>query len=440
MNDKNFNATLLLAICLTLAATIAVHFLPKKRIGLDDNFHDNLFLHTENLPDGSHSAEYDSPKRTKWHCTVPENFAGDYFACSFGMNLASSATQGVDLSSFSQLNLTLNYQGNANKIRIAIRNFNPAYSNPEDSNSSKFNAIQIHTHELNKELNLALTAFSVSDWWITQYNVPLSDSLPEISNAMAVTIDFGEKLLPGTHRFSLEKLEFEGDWISTEHWYLAILSLWMLGIFLFALRRLIQLHQQTKHDTQIINNLNNTNEQLKEETNRFRRLSTVDPLTQLYNRFGIDQIIASLAGNNQSPTLQIPNYSLLVIDIDHFKQVNDQHGHDTGDKVLQHIATIIQANMRPGDFVGRWGGEEFIVILPGTTEKTALGIAETIRHNIFTSPCQLEKPLFVSASFGISERQADEDFGSCFKRADNALYKAKEQGRNCCITAEKHLS
>jgi diguanylate cyclase (GGDEF)-like protein len=439
MNDKNFNSALLLAILLTLIAMLGAQFLPSKRLGLDNNLYDNLFLHTENLPDGSASAEYDSPERTKWHCTVPEDFKGDYFACSFGMNLASTSTQGVDLSHFSQLNLKLHYQGNANKIRIAIRNYNSAYSTPEDGNSSKFNSIQIHTRKLNKELHLALNAFSVSEWWLAQYNIPLEYSQPDISNAMIVTIDFAEKLSPGRHDFDLEKLEFEGELISTEHWYLSILSMWMLGIFIFALYRLIQLHQQSKHDTQVINTLSSTNEQLQRETNKFRRLSTVDPLTQLYNRFGIDQIIASLAGNDQLQMINAHSYSLLVMDIDHFKRVNDQRGHDTGDLVLQHIAKLIQKHLRTGDFVGRWGGEEFIIILPCTTLKLAVSIAEIIRNAIFTSQYNLETPLSISASFGICEKQPDEDFASCFKRADNALYKAKENGRNCCITAEAHL-
>jgi len=439
MNEKKLSSILLIAIFLTLVAILGAQLLPPKHLGLENNLHKNLFLHSEILPDGTPSAEYDDTGHTKWHCNVPQNFTGDYFACSFGMNLSNSPTQGVDLSNFSKLNLKLNYRGSANKIRIAIRNYNTSYSTPEDGNSTKFNSVQIHAHELKQETYFNLTAFSVGEWWLNQYNIPLKNAQPDISNAMVVTIDFAEKLSPGRHEFELEKLEFEGEWVSTEHWYLVILIIWMLGIFIFAIYQLIQLHQQTQHDTRTINELNTSNEQLKLETNKFRKLSTVDPLTQIYNRFGIDQIVASLSGRGHITATTQTGYGLMVIDIDHFKRVNDQRGHDTGDQVLQQIAKVIQEHLRAGDYAGRWGGEEFIVILPDTSQATAMKLAEVMRNAIFNAKYQTEKPLTVSASFGISLQLPQEDFASCFKRADNALYKAKHQGRNCCIYAEAHI-
>lgn len=439
MNDKNFNTVLLASILITLALVIGVHFLPDKRLLLLPDNSARLYLLIQPLPDGTASSEWTNEQHSAWKCTYPEGYKIDYFPCSFTLDMSKSANTGMDLSGFSHINLHLNYTGNSNKVRIAIRNYNDFYSKPSDNNSTKFNAIQIHTSELNKELHLSLSSFAAADWWLSQYNIPLSRSAPEINNAMALTIDFGEPVQPGVHSFELNKIELQGEWIATEHWYLGILILWLGSIFIYAIKRLIELNAQTRHDTQVINQLSSTNEQLKEETNKFRRLSTVDPLTQLYNRFGIDQIIASLAGNSYLNTPHTPNYSLLVADIDHFKRINDQRGHDTGDVVLQQVAKIIQTHLRAGDYVGRWGGEEFIVIMPGASKKTAMAMAEMIRDAIFSTPCDLEKPLSVSASFGVSERLPDEDFASCFKRADNALYKAKEQGRNCCVYAEESL-
>jgi hypothetical protein len=91
-------------------------------------------------------------------------------------------------SEYSQLNLTMNYQGSANKIRIAIRNYDSAYSRPDDGNSTKFNAIQVHALELTKEIHLALSSFAVADWWLSQYNILLSKSLSELNNAMVITL------------------------------------------------------------------------------------------------------------------------------------------------------------------------------------------------------------------------------------------------------------
>jgi len=107
--------------------------------------------------------------------------------------------------------------------------------------------------------------------------------------------------------------------------------------------------------------------------------------------------------------------------------------------VLQLVAKVIQNHLRAGDYVGRWGGEEFIVILPSSNKKTAMGMAEMIREAIFTAEIDPQKPITVSASFGVSERQPEEDFATCFKRADEALFKAKAEGRNCCIYAEDQL-
>jgi len=439
MNDKNFNSILLIAIVFTAILVISVHFIPAKRLVLLPDATARVYLLTQPLPDGSPSSEWTNDAHTAWKCTYPENYHIDYFPCAMTLDLSKTADAGMDLSNYEQFILHLNYSGGANKVRIAIRNFNPAYSKTSDSNSTKFNAIQIHTSELNKENHIALSAFAAADWWLGQYNIPLSRSAPEMDNALVITIDFGEPIPPGVHAFSIDKLELQGEWLHIEYWYLAILCAWMLGIFIYAIKRLLELHAQTKYDIQIINQLSNTNEQLKQETDKFRRLSTVDPLTQLYNRFGIDQIIASLSGNSYMQTPDSPHYALLVIDIDHFKRINDQRGHDTGDLVLQHIAKTIQHNLRAGDYVGRWGGEEFIVIMPGANKKIALAVAELIREAIASSQCCPEKPLAISASFGVSERHNDEDFASCFKRADNALYKAKQQGRNCSVCAEDNL-
>ncbi|MCE3252087.1 MAG: hypothetical protein K0Q67_1097 [Cellvibrio sp.] len=439
MNDKSFNSILLVAILVTILLIAGVHVLPNKRLTLIPDGARPLYLLTETLPDGTLSSEWTNDQHTAWKCNYQENLPINYFPCAWTVDLSRSGHEGMDLSRYEHLIVKLNYTGNANKVRIAIRNHNPAYSKANDGNSTKFNAVQLHTKELNKENRIALSAFAAADWWLMQYNIPLSDAAPEMNNAMVITIDFGEPEKAGEHLFTIEKLELQGQWVKIEYWYLAILCLWMAGIFIYAIRRLVELGKQTKHDTQVINELSSTNEQLKEETSKFRRLSTVDPLTQLYNRFGIDQIIASLSGNSYLQTPNDPRYSLLVIDIDHFKRINDQHGHDTGDLVLQHVAKVIQTHLRAGDYVGRWGGEEFIVIMPSASKKTAMAMAEMIREALFSTEFDPANPLTVSASFGVSERQPSEDFASCFKRADNALYKAKEHGRNCCVYAEEQL-
>jgi diguanylate cyclase (GGDEF)-like protein len=441
MNDKRFNLFLLGAILFTIALLIGVHFIPDKRLVLVPETRHPLYLMTETLPDGKPSSEWANAQHTAWNCYWPENFNPGYFPCAWTLDLAPSREKGwgIDLSRYEDMLIKINYTGPANKLRFAIRNFNPAYSYASDLNSTKFNAIQLHTKELNKENVISLSAFAAADWWLNQFNIPLSDAAAEVDNAMAISIDFGEPQPPGTHSFAIETLEFRGKWLPVEDWYLTIICLWMIGIFAYAIRQMIKLSAQAKYDIEVINQLSVSNVELNEETNKFRRLSTVDPLTQLFNRFGIDQIIASLATNASLQSPATPLYSLFIIDIDHFKRVNDKRGHAVGDLVLQNVARVIQTHLRAGDYVGRWGGEEFLVILPATNKKTAMFLAEMIREAIFATEMDPEKPFSVSASFGIGERQPDEDFATCFKRTDEALFKAKAEGRNCCVYAKDTL-
>src|SRR5690606_17021248 len=122
-------------------------------------------------------------------------------------------------------------------------------------------------------------------------------------------------------------------------------------------------------------------------------------------------------------------YSLILIDIDYFKRINDRRGHDAGDRVLQAVSALIQQRVRTTDYEGRWGGEEFVVILPDTRKEFALAVAEKIRLVIYDTIFESENPLNVTASFGVAQREANEDFATTFKRVDNALYAAKNQGR-----------
>lgn len=188
MNDKNFNSMLLLAILITVISVIGIHLIPHKRLTLAPAEDARLYLLSETLPDGTVTSEWTRDDHTQWRCQYPENFTGNYFACTLTLDLSKSINQGIDLSEYSQLNLTMNYQGSANKIRIAIRNYDSAYSRPDDGNSTKFNAIQVHTLELTKEIHLALSFFAVADWWLSQYNTPLSKSLSELNNAMVITL------------------------------------------------------------------------------------------------------------------------------------------------------------------------------------------------------------------------------------------------------------
>lgn len=126
-------------------------------------------------------------------------------------------------------------------------------------------------------------------------------------------------------------------------------------------------------------------------------------------------------------------YALLMLDIDHFKAVNDTHGHRAGDRVLCHVATVLRARLRAQDLIGRYGGEEFMLLLPNTTLDGAVALAETLREVMEQSPCLHEgRSIAVTVSIGVCGTQMEsiQDWDRLIQAADQALYRAKAAGRN----------
>jgi diguanylate cyclase (GGDEF)-like protein len=120
--------------------------------------------------------------------------------------------------------------------------------------------------------------------------------------------------------------------------------------------------------------------------------------------------------------------AVVFVDIDHFKQINDRHGHDAGDEVLRRFATVIRNVVRSSDKLVRWGGEEFLLLCPDTTRDHATTMAEKLRGAL---PAQAwPHGLRVTSSFGVTSLKPEEDIGAAIKRADGALYVAKANGRN----------
>lgn len=154
-----------------------------------------------------------------------------------------------------------------------------------------------------------------------------------------------------------------------------------------------------------------------------------DQLTGLLNRGCIEERLSSEIKRSNRYENEL---SVILFDIDHFKQINDQFGHDVGDEVLKQVARRAEASIRAVDLIGRWGGEEFLVILVETDLASAKHVAENIRRLIESDVYETNKPVTISA--GVACYLRGDSSGSLVKRADIALYKAKEQGRNQVVT------
>lgn len=155
-------------------------------------------------------------------------------------------------------------------------------------------------------------------------------------------------------------------------------------------------------------------------------LSITDKLTQLYNRAKLDE---SLANETNRARRYKNDFSIVILDIDHFKTINDTYGHPIGDAALIQVADILKQCARDTDIVGRWGGEEFLIILPETPAAKAHAFAEKLRQLI--SSCQLPTVGHLTASIGVAHFNPETDSPeNLLERADKALYEAKYSGRN----------
>jgi diguanylate cyclase (GGDEF)-like protein len=169
---------------------------------------------------------------------------------------------------------------------------------------------------------------------------------------------------------------------------------------------------------------------LRNESQRMQleQLATFDPLTGVGNRRAMDEAL-QLAVATASRTRS--SYGLVILDLDHFKRINDTHGHSVGDKVLVHCAHLVQQNIRQTDRLFRFGGEEFVVLLTGTRHEGLQSVALGLRRKL---ALELKGPDgAVTASFGAALLRDGEDWESWLARADAALYRAKDAGRDCIV-------
>lgn len=177
-------------------------------------------------------------------------------------------------------------------------------------------------------------------------------------------------------------------------------------------------------------------DRLRQSLDMSAELAVTDQLTGLYNRRYMAGHLGTLIANAGASGREL---SLLILDIDYFKSINDTYGHDTGDQVLREFAKRIVGNVRNVDLACRYGGEEFVVIMPDTDQSFAYMVAERVRQQVANMPFQIDKPpgsLKVTISIGVTTSEGREDTAEAvMRRADQALYRAKRDGRNRVVSA-----
>ncbi|MEY4516860.1 MAG: hypothetical protein RL180_1206 [Pseudomonadota bacterium] len=167
---------------------------------------------------------------------------------------------------------------------------------------------------------------------------------------------------------------------------------------------------------------------------RMTRLAGYDALTGSMNRQSFNAVWRTLQRSSLRHNRAL---SLILMDVDHFKQINDIHGHLAGDQVLRELVSLTQQQIRDSDVIARWGGEEFIILLPDCNIDDAVRLAEALRQRVRHHTFSLHPTRTITLSAGVAEFTAGEEQNDQFRRLDDALYRAKREGRNRVIRADE---
>lgn len=376
----------------------------------------------DEFTNGNSEVAWVNKENYRWKCKTGTSFP---MYCSSNLDLRNPDGSGLDLSNFQKMRVWLDYEGPAETIRVTLRNAAPPYFEENKFETTKYNIVEIPTDKLNEGIEIDSNAFAVADWWISVNKVDPKSSHPEFQNVYFLEIQTGVVGQNQEHIFQLEKVSFQGVYFTNETIYRSLILAWsglILALLCYHVIKLkIKLTRDKKHQTELLE----LNHILEIQNKEFAEIARTDQLTGLRNRLGIrDALYENMKIWKES---RAP-FSLILMDIDHFKQVNDRFGHEAGDNILKAVATLLTKSTRRTDCLARWGGEEFVMICRDTNVEGARAVAEHLREKL--EQANIHPKFKITASFGVASL-TKADVNDLFKRADQVLYEAKSHGRNC---------
>jgi len=422
LSNARFEVVLFLLLLLTIAAvTWQDRILVRTTVLTPQSIASYpVLIHTDKNPDNKGQSTGAEIAPMHWTCDLKPGFDYPFCGYEFFFNKPGT-TRGLDMTNFRSLSITMKYTGPGKSFRVHLKNFDPRYSDDVVNDSSKFNRVEFNTTPGRvQHVDFNLADFGVADWWLFKHKVAPQLSHPQFDNITSIDIQTGTEIALGRHEFDVSEIVLRTAIMSDAQWYLSLLGIWVVLIGLYLAWRLRNLKGELER-RETLQTL--TLQQAQDAEEAARR----DHLTKVLNRRGIAERFDALS-DERSPNEGV---AVILIDIDHFKSLNDRFGHSYGDEVLSTIATLIKRNVRGGDIVGRWGGEEFLAICPGIDALEAQHFAEKIRRRIehfHFGDCE-----HVTASLGVHWTPATgPDLTELVALADVALYSAKGGGRNCC--------
>ncbi|MDR1758945.1 MAG: GGDEF domain-containing protein [Fibrobacter sp.] len=342
--------------------------------------------------------------------------------------LGDGRTIGKDFSVYDSIYLWIKPRGEGS-VRFYLRGWDPAFSRKDDPSSLKFNELEYFPLEENYPAVFVPEEFRVSGWWVAQKGINAHKARMDISNVPLIEIQTGTGAALGYGTLEIFKISFRGKIIPKETLYASLVAVWFIAFLLILVFRIFDYSRERKINRRKREELEKNLQALKIEKDSFEKSSKEDPLTGCLNRAGFSSILTReqfRLNYNGTPL------SFIILDIDHFKDINDQYGHDIGDTALIELAKLLQSRIRSTDSLVRWGGEEFVVLCGDTPLQNAQFLAEKLRQAIERAALIPQQK--ITCSFGVAEMFPGEDTKAFFNRADKALYTSKQNGRNC-VTA-----
>ncbi|ENM5748984.1 GGDEF domain-containing protein [Vibrio mimicus] len=347
--------------------------------------------------------------------------------CGISVHINSDPTLGLDLGDIHTIRLNVDLQGPTDKpaaMRFYLRNFNPIYSKVDDEYTHKYNGLEFTPGVGKGSIDIPIRSLQVMTWWLVDNKISIGNSAPEFTNINKIEFATGSGSQFGEYQLTIHQVELIGDYIAGEKLFLAMLIMWAAtGAWLSVLeirrnrREALLARMRQEH-------LQRLNHSLHEQNMKYVEMAHRDALTGAINRHGIRDWLQEQA---RLVRWQLSQFSVLFIDIDYFKQVNDVYGHGLGDDLLREFALVINREIRESDRLVRWGGEEFVVFCAQTGIEQAVELAERLRLRVENHSWIHGDEL--TCSIGISQME-DERITETVSRADEALYRAKRLGRN----------
>jgi diguanylate cyclase (GGDEF)-like protein len=422
-----FELFLLALFAATIVAMVSYEKLFKQTfiINTESEYHTWL---TDDRPDngGNSIAIWKDKEQKIWSCDLAEGYL--YYYCLLTIELTNSDRneEGLDLSLYQEVTIHYDYQSEQDDtLRVQIRNFNPEFSTADNFLTRKYNEFEFRPSEFGNRITIELDKFYVPSWWIAELRLPSRLAEPNFDNVTQIEIQTGTKDQVGLRIVQIKEIIFTGKSIDAETYYLSIIVIWLVSLTILGLIRFTQIVRDLRFERRHLQTLTQENEALELKKAELEKRVHVDKLTTVYNRAGIEQAFTVMHHNWTEKTRK---YGIIVLDLDHFKIVNDDYGHQIGDVVLEKLGAMLKATVRSEDLVGRWGGEEFIVLANAAEIEQLRVLAEKVRFAVESA--EWPESLKITASLGLAIVNTTDTIESIFTRADSHLYRAKNHGRN----------